>query len=234
MREYVLAMRAVWDSWYTGAPLDFRGEFYSHTLMSPMFVPEQHGFGAPRVVVAGVGEAMTEVAGEVADGFLPHGFTTERYLREVTVPALLRGRARRGLDLEGFAVCGGPMVVTGGTEEEQAAVAEQVRGQIAFYGSTPAYRPVLELHGWGVLGDELHELSRAGRWAEMGGLVSDEVLRTFAVVGTPDEVGPEIVRRFGDVLTRVTLYAPSLPFPEIAEAIRAGATAEAVAPGGAA
>ena len=221
MREYVLALRAIWDTWHTGAPLDFRGEFYSHTLMSPMFVPEPHGSGPPRVVLAGVGERMTEVAGEVADGFLPHGFTTERYLREVTMPALQRGRARRGAGLDGFAVCGGPMVVTGATAEEMAAVDQQVRAQIAFYGSTPAYRPVLELHGWGVLGDELHELSRAGRWAEMTGLVTDEVLAAFAVVGEPDDVGPEIVRRYGDLFTRVTLYAPSLAHPQIAAALHA-------------
>jgi probable F420-dependent oxidoreductase len=238
MREYVLALRAIWDTWHTGAPLDFRGDFYSHTLMSPMFVPEQHGFGAPRVVVAGVGQAMTEVAGEVADGFLPHGFTTERYLREVTVPALLRGRSRLGAGLEGFAICGGPFVVTGTTEEEMAAAEEQVRGQIAFYGSTPAYRPVLELHGWGALGDELHELTRAGRWAELGGLVSDEVLRTFAVVGAPDEIGPEILRRYGDLFTRVTLYGLARAHPQIGETLRAAPAAMPVgapaAPGGAA
>ncbi|MCU1616297.1 MAG: hypothetical protein JWO98_3837 [Frankiales bacterium] len=238
MREYVLALRAIWDTWHTGAALDFRGEFYSHTLMSPMFVPERHAFGAPRVVVAGVGEAMTEVAGEVADGFLPHGFTTERYLREVTVPALLRGRSRRGAGLEGFAICGGPFVVTGATDEETAAAAEQVRGQIAFYGSTPAYRPVLELHGWGALGEELHGLSRAGRWTEMSGLVSDEVLRTFAVVGAPDEIGPEILRRYGDLFTRVTLYASSRAHPRIGAALRAAPVATPVgapaAPGGAA
>jgi probable F420-dependent oxidoreductase len=221
MREYVLALRAIWSCWHEGVPLDFRGEFYTHTLMTPMFVPEPHPYGAPPVVLAGVGEAMTEVAGEVADGFLPHGFTTERYLREVTMPALRRGRARRGDPLDGFAVCGGPMVVTGGTAEEMAAAEQHVRGQIAFYGSTPAYRPVLELHGWGALGDELHVLSREGRWAEMSALVSDEALHTFAVVAEPDAVAPEIVRRYGDLLTRVTLYPPCIPHPQIAAGIRA-------------
>jgi probable F420-dependent oxidoreductase len=224
MREYVLALRAIWTTWHTGEVLDFRGDFYRHTLMSPMFVPEQHGFGPPRVVVAGVGEAMTEVAGEVADGFLPHGFTTERYLREVTVPALVRGRALAGGDLEGFTMCGGPFVVTGGTDEEMAAAEDRVRGQIAFYASTPAYRLVLELHGWGALGDELHAMSAAGRWAEMAGLVSDEVLQTFAVVGVPDDIGPEILRRYGDLFTRVMLYGPCRAHPQIAESLRAGLT----------
>jgi probable F420-dependent oxidoreductase len=118
MREYVLALRAIWDTWHTGAPLDFRGDFYSHTLMTPMFTPQAHGFGAPPVLLAGVGETMTEVAGEVADGFLTHGFTTERYLREVTLPALGRGRERTGRTLDGFTVKGSPMVATGRTEAE--------------------------------------------------------------------------------------------------------------------
>ena len=113
MREYVLALRAIWDTWHTGAPLDFRGEFYSHSLMTPMFEPQRHEFGAPPVLLAGVGETMTEVAGEVADGFLAHGFTTERYLRDVTLPALQRGRDKSGRTLDGFTVMGSPMIATG-------------------------------------------------------------------------------------------------------------------------
>lgn len=208
MREYVLALRAVWDTWDTGALLDFRGEFYSHTLMTPMFVPQRHGFGPPPVLLAGVGQAMTEVAGEVADGFLPHGFTTERYLREVTLPALLRGRARTGRSLDGFVLKGSPMVATGRSAAELAQAVAGVRSQLAFYASTPAYRPVLELHGWGALGERLHALSREGRWADMGPLLDDEVLHTFAVVGAPAEAGTEVVRRYGDVFDRVTPYLP--------------------------
>ena len=177
MREFVEAIRAIWGCWETGEKLDFRGEFYSHTLMTPFFNPGPNPYGAPRVLLAGVGQAMTRVAGEVADGFLCHGFTTERYLREVTLPALTQGRA----DLAGFEVSGSPLVVTGRTEEEMNEARRGVREQIAFYGSTPAYRPVLERHGWGALSDELHVLSRQGRWQQMGTLVDDQVLDAFAV-----------------------------------------------------
>jgi probable F420-dependent oxidoreductase len=227
MREYVMALRAIWDTWHTGAPLDFRGEFYSHTLMTPMFEPQRHEFGPPAVLLAGVGETMTEVAGEVADGFLTHGFTTERYLREVTGPALARGRDKIGRTLAGFTVKGSPLVATGRTTEELETAKDGVRGQIAFYGSTPAYRSVLELHGWGDLGDRLHALSREGRWSEMGSLVDDEVLTAFAVVGPPEEAGAEVVQRYGDVLDRLQLYTPYDADPELmsrlARAVRGAA-----------
>jgi probable F420-dependent oxidoreductase len=224
MREYVLALHAIWDCWQQGTPLDFRGEFYTHTLMTPMFVPEPHPYGPPRVLLAGVGTAMTETAGEVADGFLCHGFTTERYLRGVTLPALSRGRAKAGRALDGFDVMGSMMVVAGRTEEELAKAAAGARKQIAFYGSTPAYRPVLELHGRGELGDRLHTMSRAGQWAEMGELIDDELLHAVAIVGKPDEIAAGLRRTYGDVLTRVSLYTPYEVDPglvtELATAVR--------------
>jgi probable F420-dependent oxidoreductase len=231
MREYVLALRAIWDTWHTGVPLEFRGEFYSHTLMTPMFTPQGHDFGAPPVLLAGVGETMTEVAGEVADGFLTHGFTTERYLREVTLPALARGREKAGKALDdGFTVKGSPMVATGRSEAELEKAKAGVRSQIAFYGSTPAYRTVLELHGWGELGDRLHALSRKGRWSEMGPLLDDEVLDAFAVVGPPAEAGAEVVRRYGDVLDRLTLYTPYDADPELMSEVAAAVRAAPGAP----
>jgi probable F420-dependent oxidoreductase len=208
MREYVLAMRAIWDCWHNGTPLDFRGEFYSHTLMTPFFDPGPSPYGAPKVMIAGVGSVMTEVAGEVADGFLCHGFTTERYLREVTVPALRDGRAKAGKDLAGFDVCGSPLIVTGRTDEEMARARAGVRQQIAFYGSTPAYHGVLEVHGWGDLGHELHQLSRTGQWQEMGERIDDEVVDAFAVVAEPDKVAGELLSRYGDLMTRMTFYTP--------------------------
>ncbi|HJQ48601.1 MAG TPA: TIGR03617 family F420-dependent LLM class oxidoreductase [Amycolatopsis sp.] len=227
MREYVLALRAIWSTWHTGAALDFQGEFYTHTLMTPMFVPPEHGFGAPPVVLAGVGETMTEVAGEVADGFLAHGFTTERYLREVTVPALERGRAKTGGSLDGFILKGAPMIAVGRTDEELAKAKAGVRSQIAFYGSTPAYRAVLALHGWDEPGERLHQLSREGKWAEMGTLIDDEMLAAFAVVGSPEQAGRELVRRYGDVFDRASLYTPYEVDPTLvthtAAAIRAAA-----------
>jgi probable F420-dependent oxidoreductase len=217
MREMILAIRAIWNTWLTGDKLEFRGEFYTHTLMTPFFAPsatDLDGFGPPKIFLAGVGELMTEVAGEVCDGFICHGFTTEKYLREVTIPALERGRAKAGKTLEGFEIVGPSFVVTGTTEEEIEAAAEGTRQQIAFYGSTPAYRNVLDIHGWGGLQDELNTLSKQGEWAKMGTLVDDEILNTFAVVGAPEDIAPELSRRYGDVIQRISFYAPYQSDPD--------------------
>ncbi len=158
--------------------------------------------------LAGVGKLMTEVAGETCDGFLCHAFTTERWLREVTVPALERGLDRSGRTLSDIEVSGPAFVVTGRDEAEMAASRESTAAQVAFYGSTPAYRGVLELHGWGDLADELHSMSKEGRWAEMGEAIDDEVLGTFAVVAEPDGVAAGLQERYGDVIDRIMFYAP--------------------------
>ena len=208
MREFILAVRAIWESWATGSRLRFRGEFYTHTLMTPFFDPGPNPFGNPRIFLAGVGELMTEVAGEVADGFLCHGFSTERYLREVTLPALARGRAKVGKTLDGFEISGPAFIATGFDETQLADAVAAVRQQISFYGSTPAYRKVLELHGWGDLQDELNALSKRDGWDRMPELIDDEVLHTFAVVGEPDQVAAELNRRYGDVVHRMTLTVP--------------------------
>ena len=217
MRELIQAIRAIWDTWLTGAPLQFRGEFYTHTLMTPFFTPaadDLDGFGPPKIFLAGVGELMTEVAGETCDGFLCHGFTTERYLREVTIPALQRGREKAGKTMDGFEIVGPSFVVTGADDEELERAAAGTRQQIAFYGSTPAYRGVLELHGWGGLQEELNGLSKRGEWVRMGELVDDEILNTFAVVGSPEAIAPELHRRFGDVVARISFYAPYASDPD--------------------
>ncbi len=217
MREFVLAMRAIWNTWLTGEKLEFRGEYYQHTLMTPFFTPspaDLDGFGPPKVFLAGVGEMMTEVAGEVCDGFLCHGFTTERYLREVTMPALERGRAKAGKTMEGFEIIGPSFVVTGANDEQLEAAAAGTRQQIAFYGSTPAYKGVLELHGWGGLQEELNALSKQGDWVKMGTLIDDEILNTFAVVGPPESIAPELAARYGDVIQRISFYAPYKSDPE--------------------
>ncbi len=208
MREMVLAIRAIWACWNEGEKLDFRGDFYTHTLMTPFFNPGPNPYGNPKIFLAGVGEMMTEVAGEVCDGFICHGFTTERYLREVTLPALERGRAKAGKTMEGFEIIGPSFVVTGTNDDEMAAAITGTRQQIAFYGSTPAYRGVLELHGWGGLQDELNTLSKQGKWVEMGTLIDDEILNTFAVVGEPERIAPELHARYGDVIQRISFYAP--------------------------
>jgi probable F420-dependent oxidoreductase len=209
MREYVLAMRAIWQSWATGEPLDFVGEFYTHTLMTPFFNPGPNPYGNPPLIVAGVGPRMTRVAGEVADGFFVHGFTTERYLREATLPALREGRAAAGKDdLDGFEISGLPFILTGVDEDQLRAADTAVRKQIAFYGSTPAYRPVLELHGWGDLGEELNVMSKRGEWDEMGRRITDEMLHEFAIVAPPDLVAERLLAVYGDVFTRTGFYAP--------------------------
>lgn len=185
--------------------------------MTPFFAPERAelaGHGTPKIFLAGVGELMTEVAGEVCDGFICHGFTTERYLREVTIPALERGRAKAGKTMEGFEVMGPSFVVSGNSEAELEAASAGTRQQIAFYGSTPAYRGVLELHGWGEMQDELNGLSKQGKWVEMGNCITDEILNTFAVVGEPEHIAPELHRRYGDVIQRISFYAPYKTDPE--------------------
>jgi probable F420-dependent oxidoreductase len=208
MREMILAIRAIWAAWNEGTKLDFQGDFYTHTLMTPFFNPGPNPHGDAKIFLAGVGERMTEVAGEVCDGFLCHGFTTERYLREVTLPALERGAKKAGRSLSDIEISGPAFVVTGTTDEEMAASKAGTRQQIAFYGSTPAYRPVLELHGWGELQDELNRMSKEGRWKEMGELVTDDILEAFAVVGEPEALAPGLQERYGDVVSRLSFYAP--------------------------
>ncbi len=214
MRELILAMRAIWASWNTGERLEFRGEFYRHTLMTPMFDPGPNPFGDPVVTLAGVGGLMTEVAGEVADGLILHAFTTERYVREVTLPALERGFAKSGRTRADFEISGPLFVVTGANDEEMAASVLATKQQIAFYGSTPAYRSVLELHGWGDLGDELNRLSKQGEWVQMGKILDDDVLDTFAVVAEPEQVAVRMKDRYGDLVDRILFGVPVRKDPE--------------------
>ena len=208
MREFVLAMRAIWDNWNNGTKLAFDGEFYRHTLMTPFFSPGPNPYGPPKVFLAAVGEKMTEVCGEVCDGMLVHGFTTERYLREVTLPALERGMKQGGRSSTDFELSIPAFVVTGSNDEEMAKADTAVRAQIAFYGSTPAYKGVLELHGWDDLHPKLNAMSKQGQWKEMGEAIPDEVLDAFAVVAPPDGVAAGLRGRYGDILDRLSFYAP--------------------------
>ncbi len=208
MREMILAIRAIWEAWQEGTKLDFRGDFYTHTLMTPFFDPGPNPHGRAKIFIAGVGPLMTRVAGEVCDGFLVHGFTTESYLREVTVPALEEGMARSSRSRSDFEISFPAFVVTGADEDAMARSADATRRQIAFYGSTPAYRGVLEHHGWGDLQTELNTLSKQGKWAEMGTLIDDEILGTFAVVAEPSNVAAGLVQRYGDLVDRLSFYAP--------------------------
>jgi len=208
MREFVLALHAIWSAWNDGTRLRFEGEFYTHTLMTPMFTPEPQPFTAPKIFIAAVGEVMTEMCGEVADGVLAHAFTTRQYLHDVTMPAVQRGLQRSGRDRSAFEVSCPVFVVTGRNEDEMNDGSAGVRKQIAFYGSTPAYRGVLELHGWGDVADELHRLSLQGEWDAMATLIDDEILNAFAVVATIDKLATALKDRCDGVIDRVM---PSFP-----------------------
>jgi probable F420-dependent oxidoreductase len=204
MREFILAMRAIWASWHEGKPLEFAGRFYTHTLMTPFFTPTNNDYGAPKVFLAAVGPKMTEVAGEVADGVIIHAFTTEKYLRETTLPALGRGFARAGKRRADFQISYPVFVVTGKDDQDLAAAKTATRRQIAFYGSTPAYKPVLDSIGVGDLQSDLNAMSKQGRWEEMGQLIGDDILQEFAVVGEPSSIAGQIKSRYGDLIDRTS------------------------------
>jgi len=227
MRELVLALRAIWDCWNEGRRLDFRGEFYTHTLMTPFFDPGKNPYGNPKLFVAGVGPKMTEVAGEVGDGFFTHPFNTVRSVRELTLPALERGLARAGRARGDFEISYQVMVVSGPDDRTRELADRAVRGQIAFYGSTPAYRPVLESGGWGDLQPELNRLSKEGRWQEMTALVGDDILEAVAVVAPPGELAARVRERCADFADRVSLVAPYAQepdlFADVARELSAGA-----------
>ncbi|OBF86405.1 LLM class F420-dependent oxidoreductase [Mycobacterium sp. 852002-51163_SCH5372311] len=203
MREFVAALQAIWAAWRDGTKLRFEGEFYTHKIMTPMFTPEPQPHPVPKIFIAAVGAAMTEMCGEVADGHLGHPMISKRYLDEVTLPALERGLVRSGRARNDFEVSAEVMVATGEDDAELASAIAATRKQIAFYGSTPAYRRVLELHGWGDLQDELHRLSLQGEWDNMGALIDDDVLAAFAVVGPADSIAPALRSRCAGAADRV-------------------------------
>lgn len=211
MREFVGALHAIWSAWSGNGKLRFEGEFYTHKIMTPMFTPEPHPYPAPKIFLAAVGEAMTEMCGEVADGHLGHPMISKRYLTEVTMPVLQLGLQRSGRDRADFEVSAEVMVATGTTDQQLATAIAATRKQIAFYGSTPAYRKVLDLHGWGDLQPELNRLSKEGEWDTMTSLIDDDMLAAFAVVGPVDEVSAGLRSRCEGVVDRVQpiLYAAS-------------------------
>lgn len=208
MDEYIRAVRAIWQSWADGSRLDFRGEFYQHTLMTPFFDPGPNPFGTPPIWLAAVGERMTEVAGAAADGLISHSFTTRDYLKQVSIPAMARGRASAGRTVGVPQVSMPALVAIGNDRAALDAAVLATRKQIAFYGSTPAYRPVLSLHGWDALADSLNDASRRGEWDAMALQIDDDVLQAFAVTGSTGEVAAELRSRFEGLATRLTLNAP--------------------------
>lgn len=201
MCDLVGALRAIFSTWETGERLDYRGQFYRHTLMTPTFNPGPNPFGPPPIYLGALGPRLTRATAEVADGLLVMPFGTTRFLREATMPAVRAGLAAVGRGAGDFAVV--PEVIVSAGEDHTAT-----RRLLAFYGSTPAYRPVLDIHGWGDLQPELNALSKQGRWAEMGGLITDEVLHTIAACGTPQEIADHIRARTDGIADTVCLYQP--------------------------
>lgn len=221
MRELVLAMRAIWANWYEGEPLEFVGKYYQHTLMTPAFTPEDKEYGAPRVILAAVGPRMTEVAGEVADGMIIHPFSTMPYIKTVTMPAIEAGLAKAGKSRDGFELSYSCFVVTGRDEAEFAASKKAAQERIAFYGSTPAYKGVLESIGCGELQGELNAMSKQGRWKEMGGLITDDMLDEFGVVGEPQDIAAQMLARYGSFVDRTSASFPVSDDDQRADIIRA-------------
>ncbi|HVZ10579.1 TIGR03617 family F420-dependent LLM class oxidoreductase [Rhodopila sp.] len=207
LREYVQALRAIWTTWEKGEKLDFRGQHYTFSLMPPYFMPPSMGQKMVPITLAGVGPHTLRLAGEVADGIRLHGFCTRRYLEEEVVPRLREGMARTGRQREHFEITGGGFIATGADSDSVARAFEVVRGRIAFYGTTPAYWGVFELHGYGDLGRELNAMSKAGKWAELPAKVPDELVYLFAAVGTHKELPGRIAERFGGVSDAINLRA---------------------------
>ena len=214
MHELVRAVSAVFDAWETGERLAFEGEFYRHTLMIPAFDPGPNPFGRPPVYVGGFGPRMVATAGEVADGLITHPFTTRESLETVTLPALERGLAASGRTRADVQVVCATLLVTSDREDELERLRGVARQQLAFYGSTPAYAPTLECHGWGDLHPELNRLSKEGRWEEMAGLIDDEVLDAIAVVGEPASIAPKLRARLDGIADAVSLTNNRAPDPD--------------------
>jgi probable F420-dependent oxidoreductase len=211
MREIVRATQAVLTAWQNGTPLDFRGEHTTHTLMPPTFVPGPNPYGRPPVLLGALGPLMTQVAAEVSDGLLVMPFHSHRHVRERTLPAVAHGLATAGR--KDVPIYPQAIVAMGRTDGELAAATLGVRGLLAFYGSTPAYRPVLDVEGWGDLQPRLNALSKTGDVAAMLGLVTDEMADVLAVRGTPEQCADELLRRFGDLTDRVCCYFPGYDPP---------------------
>ena len=205
MREYAMALRAIWSSWNEDGKLDFKGDFYTHTLMTPVFNPGPNPHGMPRIVLAGVGTRMTEVAAEVGDGLIVHPFHTEKSLAEVTLPAVRSGLEQGGRTRGDLELSCQVLAITGKDEESYKTATETIRYQIAFYGSTPAYRCVLDAEGCGDVQTELNRLSKEGRWNDMLACVSDDLLDTIAIRGEPAEIAARIRQRYAGVADRLAL-----------------------------
>jgi probable F420-dependent oxidoreductase len=209
LRDYVLALRALWKCWETGGRLAFESPHYNLSLMTPAFAPEPTGLPMVPVTIAAVGEAMLRVAGQVADGVRLHPICSRKYLEEVCMPQMLEGMRRGGRSRDHFDIHGGGFVCTGPDEATVAAEMDKARARIGFYGSTRTYLPILELHGLGDLGLKLHRMSVTNQWDKMGAEISDDVVRIFAACGTYAELPKAIEERFGGAADSVDIHFPS-------------------------
>jgi probable F420-dependent oxidoreductase len=209
MREYVLALKAIWHTWATGDKLDFQGEHYNFTLMTPNFTPPPIEHPDIPVYISAVGPVMCRVAGEVCDGLRMHGFLTPKYMTDVILPNVEKGLAKTGRTWKDFDLVGGGFAAIGDTDEEIRKAKQQIATQISFYGSTRTYQGVFDVHGWGDLTSKLHEMSLAGEWGAMSEVISDDVLETFAVVGKPEDAATEIVKRYGEYCGSVGFGMPT-------------------------
>jgi probable F420-dependent oxidoreductase len=214
MRESVEATKMILDHFAGDGPFEYRGNYTTHTLMTPNFNPGPNPFGKPPVLVGALGPKMTEMTAEVADGILVMPFNSERHFTERTLPAIERGLATAGRNRNDFEIVVEVICAVGQTDAEVAAATEGVKFLVGFYGSTPSYKPVLDVEGWGDLQPRLNALSKQGDWKQMAELVDDEILSTIGVVGRPHDVGAEIARRFGHVAHRVCLYFPGYPITD--------------------
>jgi probable F420-dependent oxidoreductase len=211
LREYILALRHIWQSWQQGEKLNFRGKFYKMTLMSPFFDPGPVQHPQIPIYIAGVNRHLCELAGELCDGFHVHPFHSVAYLRQHIRPWVQAGAAKSGRDSSEIALSSTLFAIVGDDPETRARRRQEVRTQIAFYASTPSYRPVLAQHGWADVGERLGRLAARKQWAQMPALISDDMVETFALSGTWEDLGPAIRQRYGQLLQRATLYIPFIP-----------------------
>lgn len=211
LREYIESLRAIWDSFQNNAPLRYRGEHYRFSLLTPFFSPGAIENPDIPIYIAGVNEHLCRLAGELCQGFHVHSFHTVRYLKELVIPNIERGARKAGRARADCALSCAVFVVTGKDAQEIRDNMGMVRSQIAFYASTPSYRTIMDMHGWTELAIQLNELSREGRWFEMGDLISDDVLNEFAVVAPADELAHAVKARYEGLLDRVSYYFSFAP-----------------------
>lgn len=211
LRDYIAAVRAIWQAFQTNEPLNYRGEFYQHTLITPFFNPGPIDHPHIPIAIAGVNTGLARLAGEVCQGFHVHPFHSLRYLHEIVRPAVAEGAAKAARKLADVELSTSVFVITGRDAPAMAEQRERMRSQIAFYASTPTYRVVLDVHGWGEVGEQLSRLAATKRWAEMPRMITDDMLRELAVEAPPHEIGAAVRERYQGVIDRLALYLPFVP-----------------------